>query len=368
MPEIILQNVSKSLNGKPILQDIDLEIPNRSLYCILGPPKSGKSMLMRLIAGLEVPDRGKILFDGKDVTELSPVERKVAVVFQDFALYPHLTAFENIASPLTISGLTKDEIIKRVEKVAKYLKISHRLNHYPSELSGGELQRVAIARALVKEAMVLLLDEPFVRLDYKVREDMRAELYRLQKDIGINVILITSDPLDAMSLGDKIAIINEGKILQVGDRTEIYEKPADVFVARYFGVIEMNFLPGSVYKRGDEVLLKTKIFELRLQNVKKLLETGEVLIGLRPEHLSITEFGKFGGISLKGKLILSEVIGSDTILHLDVGLSEPLKVLVPEIYRKHEGTEIEVEFNPEALYFFSLKDNKLIARGGDIIG
>ena len=194
MPEIKLENVSKLIDQKPIVDNVSLEIPDKSLFCILGPPRSGKSMVMRLIAGLEIPDKGRILFDGEDVTSLGPVERKVAVAFQDFALYPHLTAFDNIASPLKLMKLPKDEIRRRVMDVARYLKIDHRLTHYPSELSGGEKQRVAIARALVKDAEVILLDEPLVRLDYKIREDMRAELYRLQKEIGRNIVLITSDP------------------------------------------------------------------------------------------------------------------------------------------------------------------------------
>lgn len=366
MPEIKLENVSKSINGKPIIQDINLDIPDKSLYCILGPPGSGKTMVMRIIAGLEIPDKGRVLFDGKDVTFLGPVERNVSVVFQDFALYPHLTAFDNIASPLKIMKLPKDKVRKKVDEVAKQLKITHRLTHYPSELSGGEKQRVAIARALVKEAEVILLDEPLVRLDYKIREDMRAELYRLQKEIGKNVILITSDPFDAMSLGEKIAVMNSGRVVQVGSRREIYERPADVFVGRYFGVVEMNIFDGSISKSSGEPILSTKIFELRLGSGEKLPE-GNVKIGLRPEHLTITELGEVKDTKFKGRIILSEVVGSDTVVHVDVGLSEPIKVAVPTIYRKNIGEEIEMSFNPRDLYIFS-KDGKFLARGGEVIG
>jgi len=264
MPEIRLENVSKSINGKPIVQDINLEIPDKSLYCILGPAGSGKTMIMRIIAGLEIPDKGKVLFDGKDVTSLGPTERNVAVVFQDFALYPHLTAFDNIASPLKAKKLPDDEIRRRVEKIAKYLKIDHRLTHYPSELSGGERQRVAIARALIKEADVILLDEPLVRLDYKIREDMRTELYRLQKEIGKNIILITSDPFDAMSLGEKIAVVNSGRVFQEGSMQEIYERPVNIFVGRYFGAFEMNIVDGIVLRKAGKTILKTGAFEIEI--------------------------------------------------------------------------------------------------------
>ncbi len=365
MPEIVLENVSKSIDEKPIVQDINLEIPDKSLYCILGPPGSGKTMIMRIIAGLEIPDKGRVIFDGKDVTFLGPVERKVAVVFQDFALYPHLTAYDNIASPLKVKKLPKEEIRKKIEEVSKYLKIGHRLTHYPSELSGGEKQRVAIARALVKDAEVILLDEPLVRLDYKIREDMRAELYRLQKEIGRNIVLITSDPFDAMSLGEKIAVMNGGRVLQVGSRAEIYERPVDIFVGRYFGVVEMNIIDGEVSKEAGGALLKTSAFEVKLQD-ERLLE-GKVKIGLRPEHLAVTELGGEQEIMFKAKIMLSEVVGSDTVIHLDAGLGELVRVVVPAIYRRSIGEEIEVGFNPRDLYIFS-KDGKFLARGGDLIG
>lgn len=354
------------MNGKPIVQDINLDIPDKSLYCILGPPGSGKTMVMRIIAGLEIPDKGKVIFDGKDVTFLGPVERKVAVVFQDFALYPHLTAYQNIASPLEILKLPKSEIRKKVEAIAENLKISHRLTHYPSELSGGEKQRVAIARALVRDSEVILLDEPLVRLDFKIREDMRAELYRLQKEIGRNIVLITSDPFDAMSLGEITAVMNEGRIIQIGTMKEIYERPANIFVGRYFGVVEMNIFDGKVLKEADKAVLKTGIFEIELSSRDRLPE-GDVKIGLRPEHITITEFGEAKEITFKAKIMLTEVVGSDTIVHLDAGLSEPIRVAVPTIYRKPIGEEIEVSFDPKDLYIFS-RSETFLARGGEVIG
>jgi len=367
MPEIKLENVSKLIDNKPIVDNVSLEIPNKSLFCVLGPPRSGKSMLMRLIAGLDMPDKGRIFFDGNDVTHLGPVERKVAIAFQDFALYPHLTAFDNIASPLKAMKLPGDEIRRKVMDVARYLKIEHRLTHYPSELSGGEKQRVAIARALVKDAEVILLDEPLVRLDYKIREDMRAELHKIQREVGKNVILMTSDPLDAMSLGERIAVMREGKVLQLGTMEEIYERPVNIFVGRYFGVVEMNVFDGELVKVNDTISLKTKIFEVPIKIARKL-PRGKVKIGIRPEHISLVELAGKKEVNFKGKIVLTEVVGSDTIVHIDVGLEELIRVSVPAIYRRRMGEEIGVGFNVEALYIFSPEDGKLLARGGDLIG
>ena len=366
MPFIKLEKINKKIGKKTVLQDVNLEIPEKSLYCILGPPGAGKTMLMRIIAGLEMPDEGKIIFDGKDVTSLGPVERGVAVVFQDFALYPHLVVFDIIASPLRAMKIPKDEIRRRVEEVARYLKINHRLDHYPSELSGGERQRVAIARALVRDEVgLILLDEPLVRLDYKIREDMRAELYKLQKDIGKNIILMTSDPFDAMVLGERVAIIESGRIVQIGNNIEIYERPVNTFVGKYFGLVEMNIIDGVSLRDVEGTSLKTNIFELRIKNGAKLPE-GNLKIGLRPEHIILEELGGKREISFNAKVILSEVVGSDTILHVEAR-GEIIRIVIPTIYRVEHGKKITAGFNPRDLYIFTGK-GEFLARGGDICG
>lgn len=361
MVEITLENVSKSIEGRPIVQDINLTIPDKSFFCILGPPGSGKTMVMRLISGLDRPDSGRILFDGRDVSGLEPVERGVAVVFQDFALYPHLTVYENIASPLKVKRLSSQEIRRRVEEVARYLKIHHRLTHYPSQLSGGERQRVSIARALVKDAGVVILDEPLVRLDYKIREDMRAELGKIQKELGKNVILITSDPIDALSLGQIVAVMNGGRVIQTGNVHELYERPWNLFVGKYLGVVEMNSIEGRAESGGGRTIVKTRLFEFELP--RKIGDSG-VIIGIRPEHLRIKELGGGGDVEFEGRIALTEVIGSDTIVHLDVGEKEYLRVFVPAIYKKPIGERIKVAFNLSDLYIFG-SDERFLMRGGE---
>lgn len=366
MVEIKLENVSKSVNRTKVVDSVSLLIPDGAFCCILGPPGSGKTMLMRLIAGLDLPDEGKILFDGEDVTSLEPAERGVAVVFQDFALYPHLTVFDNIASPLKAKKLSKPEIVKKVNEVAKYLKMSHRLTHYPAQLSGGERQRVAIARAIVKDAKLILLDEPLIRLDYKIREDMRAELGRIQKELGRTVILITSDPIDALALGEVTAIMLKGRIVQSGSMNDIYERPANVFVGRYFGVVEMNILKGKVLEEKGRQVLEAGPIQVELGESR--LAEEEVWVGIRPEHVSVMELTGRKDVTFKGKIILTEVIGSDTVLHMDVGGGEPLRAFIPEIYKKEMGEEVELTLDARDLYIFSKRSETLIARGAEIVG
>jgi len=370
LPTIKLVDICKKSNGAIILKNINMEVPDKSLYVILGPPRSGKSALGRIIAGLDTPDTGRILFDDQDVTNLGPAERNVSMVFQDFALYPHLTAFDNIASPLRKLKLPKEEIRKRVLEVAEYLKISHRLTHYPSELSGGEKQRVAIARALVKGAQIIILDEPFVRLDYKVREDMRAELYRLQKDVGVNVILLSSDPVDAMSFSENIAFMRDGEIVQIGSLTKLYDNPKNIFVARYIGVIEMNFIPAKIIQENNRKVLDTGIGKIALPTIPQLSEN-EVLIGVRPEHICIEEEGgpphAGNTFTIEGRVKIAEVIGSETIVHLDVGLTEPIRILIPGIYKKNPGEVLKATFNISNIYLFNV-NGLFICKGGDILG
>ncbi|MEM2041543.1 MAG: ABC transporter ATP-binding protein [Nitrososphaerota archaeon] len=362
MPEIRVEKLKKSINKKVLIDDVSLEIPDRSLYCILGPTGSGKTILMRILAGLEIPDEGKVFFDGKDVTMLEPDKRGVSIVFQNFALYPHLTAFENIASPLRAKKVPTDEVRKRVEEVAEFLKIGHRLTHYPDKLSGGEQQRVAIARALVKDSDVILLDQPLSRLDYKIREEMRGELYRIQKHFGKNIILIGSDPLDAMSLADIIAFIDMGKIIQVGTREELYEKPANVLIGRYFGVVEMNILePEEIIFNEGSTVLQFKSFKFELP-ISLSGVTGKIKIGIRPEHINLRELSGPSKVNFKGKVILTEIVGSETIFHLDIGLSEPLKVHLPVIFRKEIGSEVMVGIDSASIYIFS-HEGLFISRG-----
>ncbi|MEM2123644.1 MAG: ABC transporter ATP-binding protein, partial [Candidatus Bathyarchaeia archaeon] len=358
-------DVAKSFKGQQAVDNVNLIIPHKSFCCILGPAGSGKTTLLRLIAGLEYPDNGKILIDGKDLTSTPPTDRSIAMVFEEFALYPHLTVFDNMASPLKPKKTPKDEAKRRVEEVASYLKIEHRLYAYPAQLSGGEKQRVAIGRALVKEASIILLDEPLIRLDYVIREEMRDELIRLQKDLEKTVIFATSDPYDALALGEITALMRKGKVEQVGPTDELYEKPANTFVGTYLGMVEMNLIPGTITSKNGKTVLEAGPFKVTYNKDLKLL-TRDVLLGLRPEHISISDTNSKG--TYKGEIILTEVIGSDTVVHLNVGLEVPLRVYIPYIYRKAIGEEVEITLNPETFYIFSSEDGRLLLRGESVHG
>ncbi|MBI5042493.1 MAG: ABC transporter ATP-binding protein [Nitrospirae bacterium] len=242
MAKVELIGLKKYFGHVKAVDGIDLEIKDGEFLALLGPSGSGKTTLMRLFAGLESPTEGSILIDGKNVNDAPPRERGIAMVFQSYALYPHKSVFKNISFPLKVEGLNKEDIKKKVEWAAGLLHIGHLLERMPSQISGGEKQRVAIARALVRRPKVLLMDEPLSNLDAKVRHMAREELKLFQRDIGVTTIYVTHDQAEAMGLGDRIAVMNAGRISQIGAPDEIYNEPSDTFVAGFVGIPPMNFI------------------------------------------------------------------------------------------------------------------------------
>jgi multiple sugar transport system ATP-binding protein len=242
MAVVELRGITKKFDQTTALDDVDLEVRDGELLVLLGPSGSGKTTLMRVCAGLEDPTAGEIVIDGAVVNHLAPREREIAMVFQNYALYPHKNVFKNIAFPLQVAHMPKDEIKEKVEWAAGLFDIGHLLQRRPSQLSGGEQQRVAISRAVVRKPKVFLMDEPLSNLDAKVRDYARAELKRFQKEIGVTTIFVTHDQVEAMGLGDRIALLHEGHLRQIGTPDEIYDDPADTFVAGFIGTPPMNFL------------------------------------------------------------------------------------------------------------------------------
>jgi len=364
MPEVTLNQISKTIGKNKVLKNISLKIEEGTFVCLLGPTGSGKTTLLKIIAGLTTPSQGTVLFDNTDVTLVEPNKRNVSMVFEDFALYPHMSVFKNIASPLLAKKLPKSEVEKKVKDVTKFLKIDRLLDRKINQLSGGEMQRVAIGRALAKDAPIVLFDEIFVNLDYKLREQMRIEFKELMDKVKLTTVFSSPDPEDALSLADKIAVMHNGEILQYDVKDEVYNRPVDDFTGGYFGYPEMNFIDCIVSEKEGELEIDAGFFKAPVKNeyMKRNLKIGNYLLGLRPEHVQISDDPPKRGGAGKGSLLLTEVIGSDTIVHVDTG-NCTLEVFTPGIYRKEIAKQIFLGFDLELIYLFDKESGQLIGRG-----
>ncbi|MEM3066482.1 MAG: ABC transporter ATP-binding protein [Nitrososphaerota archaeon] len=357
-----VDKVSKSFNNHKVLDNISFEVKDKSLTCILGPVGSGKTTLLRILAGVESPDTGSIFFDGRDVTKTHARERNVAMVFQSFALYPHMKVYDNVASPLKIMKMNTDEIKKRVNDVAEVLKINHLLNRFPNELSGGERQRVAIARALVKNADLCLLDEPLTNLDYKIREGMRSELRKIFRERGCTIILATSDPLDAFAIAQYVIVMYKGKLLQMGTVQEVYTNPSNALVGNILSRPPMNFLDASLRKSDGNLFLEIHDVSVDVSHFREALKEEEYTVGIYPDSLFFaTELPTKNVVKLRSNVILTEVEGSESIIHIE-WKDKRLVMYYPHIKRLNPGDSVEVAFRLSDMYIFSKKNGELVLR------
>lgn len=289
MAKLCLKNIYKSFESekvkKQVLSDINLEIEDKSFCILLGPSGCGKSTLLRLIAGLEQPDSGEIFIDDKKVNDVHPKDRDIAFVFQSYALYPHLTVYENMAFPLKIRNEDKKTIENKVKEAASILGLEELLKRKPKELSGGQRQRVALGRAIVRDAKIFLMDEPLSNLDAKLRANMRVEIKKLHQKLNTTFIYVTHDQTEALTMGDTIVILNEGKIFQKDTPENIFKNPKNVFVASFSGTYPMNLIEGDVIENK----IKTKDIEFLIPNnyIEKLKDKTKVIIGIRPENIRL---------------------------------------------------------------------------------
>ncbi|MFD1747367.1 ABC transporter ATP-binding protein [Rhizobium helianthi] len=289
-----LQNVAKSFGSFTAIRDVSMQIPTGSFAVFVGPSGCGKSTLLRMIAGLEETSGGEIFIEDREVTAVEPADRGVAMVFQNYALYPHLSVFENMAFSLRLARRPKAEVLARVGEAARILQLEEHLHKKPSQLSGGQRQRVAIGRAIVRQPKVFLFDEPLSNLDAELRVQMRLELTRLHRRLGATMIYVTHDQVEAMTLADKIFVLKGGIVQQAGAPLELYDDPDNRFVAGFIGSPSMNFLEGRVIEQaGDRVTLAVEGSEQRLEAcVSAPLQSGQqVEIGIRPEHFQISQTG-----------------------------------------------------------------------------
>ncbi|NJD30223.1 MAG: ABC transporter ATP-binding protein [Chloroflexi bacterium] len=321
MADIQLERVTKLFKQVRAVDDVSLEIGDGEFVVLLGPSGCGKTTLLRSIAGLEQIDGGRIRIGGREVTDLPPRKRKIAMVFQSYAVFPHMTVFENIAFGLRMGKTPKAEVTRRTEEAAALLRITELLGRYPSQTSGGQRQRIAVARAIVMEPQVLLMDEPLSNLDALLRLEMRAELKRLLGEIGSTVVYVTHDQVEALSMGDRIAIMNAGRLIQVGAPLEVYDGPADRFVGGFIGDPPMNFLAATPERRDGKIVARIGgAGEVHADGGAGGLEAlvgKEVVLGVRAENIEVVEASKADGL-LRGRTLVVEPLGSHNLVTLDV--------------------------------------------------
>ncbi|GAA5544334.1 MULTISPECIES: ABC transporter ATP-binding protein [Brucella/Ochrobactrum group] len=319
MGSLLLKSVHKSYGAQAVLKDINLEVRDGEFIIFVGPSGCGKSTLLRSIAGLEDVSSGQVLINDKDVTVIPPSKRGIAMVFQSYALYPHLTVKDNMGLGLKQSGAPKEQIESRVTRASSMLSLDPYLARRPAELSGGQRQRVAIGRALVRDPELFLFDEPLSNLDAALRVQTRLEIAKLHRELKATMIYVTHDQVEAMTLADRIVVLNAGRIEQIGSPMELYNKPDNLFVAGFIGSPQMNFVEAG-----------------------RIGETGAKTIGIRPEHLGVSrESGKW-----KGKVIHAEHLGADTILYVE---TEAAGLITVRLFGEHHYTEDDIIFvSPEA--------------------
>ena len=346
MATLNVSNVSKTYpNGHKALFSVDVEINDGEFVVLVGPSGCGKSTLMRMIAGLEDVTGGDISIDGTCVNEADPADRNIAMVFQNYALYPHMTVYNNMAYGLKNRGTPKDEIEKRVTDAAKLLGIEEYLPRSPRQLSGGQRQRVAMGRAIVRKPSVFLFDEPLSNLDAKLRNQMRVEIRKLQRSLEVTTVYVTHDQVEAMTMADRIVVLNAGKVEQIGTPSEIYHQPASTFVAEFIGSPPMNLLNASHDGKGTITLADGQ----SVSTTKKDLPSGEILLGIRPEKIELTARKSKKTITVKLELI--EELGAGRLLHCSSN-GETL-IVAPTADQELPKGQTNLVFPPEDTYFFS---------------
>ena len=358
MADVRLENVYKSFGKNEVIHGISCDIQDGEFIVILGPSGCGKSTLLRIVAGLEVITKGDIAIDGSVVNQLEPADRDIAMVFQNYALYPHMTVFKNMAYGLKIRRMSKEEIDQRVRNAAKILELTEFLDRKPRQLSGGQRQRVAMGRCIVREPKVFLFDEPLSNLDAKLRVQMRLEIRKLHEDLKITSIYVTHDQVEAMTLGDRLIVMDNGYAAQIGSPLEVYERPATRFVAGFIGSPAMNFLDARISQTGDFIEIPGEA-KLPLTN-GSIPEHGgkDAILGIRPEHF---ELAGEDSATLRLKVDHVELLGADTLVHGHFGEDKTsLTVRLPDVQHFEKNTVLPMVVPPPKLHLFDKESGKRI--------
>ena len=361
MASLSLRHIYKKYPGNVVaVKDVNLEIKDKEFIVLVGPSGCGKSTTLRMIAGLEEISEGELYIGDRLVNDIAPKDRDIAMVFQNYALYPHMTVFDNMAFGLKLRKVPKDEIARKVEEAAKILDLSHLLDRKPKAMSGGQRQRVALGRAIVRNPQVFLLDEPLSNLDAKLRAQMRTEISKLHKKLGTTFIYVTHDQTEAMTLGDRIVIMKDGIVQQVGTPQEVFDHPANIFVAGFIGMPQMNMFDEKLVEQSGKysvelggvsiILSEEKQAALAKNNVK----SQEITLGIRPEHIALAEAGKD---AITGKVDVSEMMGSAIHLHVNAcGRDTIIIVQTMDLTGGEDlsiGSEISFAFGGNAVHVFN---------------
>jgi glycerol transport system ATP-binding protein len=356
---LVLEHVRREVGAEVHIRDVSLRLERGTLNVLLGPTLSGKTSLMRLMAGLDQPTAGRVLMDGRDVTGVPVRRRSLAMVYQQFINYPTLTVFENIASPLRVQGLPKAEVDTRVREAARILRLEPYLDRLPLELSGGQQQRTAIARALVKRAELVLLDEPLANLDYKLREELREELPRIFGSTGAIFVYATTEPAEALLLGGFTATLHEGRVTQSGPTPEVYRRPNHIITARVFSDPPLNELTAT--KRGSMVELATGAKHAATGAFSGVAD-GDYTVGVRAHNLFVDP-PSLDAIALPSVVSVAEITGSESFVHIDVREGERDRRLVAQlagVRRFEPATPLTVHLDPQRVFLFD-RDGRLAA-------
>ena len=344
MAQVSLSAVNKSFGSAHVIRDVDLQIEVGEFVVFVGPSGCGKSTLLRLIAGLETLSSGQISIGGRAVMDLPPSKRGIAMVFQSYALYPHMSVFHNMAFSLDLQGVRKTEIRERVKTAAKILQMEHLLDRRPSALSGGQRQRVAIGRAIVRNPDVFLFDEPLSNLDAALRQETRVEIAKLHQQLGATTIYVTHDQVEAMTLADKIVVLKDGEVMQVGAPLDLFHKPANEFVAGFLGSPKMNFFDGTLAEisHGKAHFIGEDLGVRGAVLVGNKARGESARLGIRPQHLRLDPKGK-----LKGKITLIERLGTETVVELQSPSGTPFRLATPDSLTLSKGEEATFSFRAE---------------------
>ena len=352
----------------PAVSDFNLEIADKEFIVFVGPSGCGKSTTLRMLAGLEDISGGTIEIDGEVVNDLQPRDRNIAMVFQNYALYPHLTVFENMAFSLRLKKMDQDEVYRRVTEAAEILGITQYLTRKPRALSGGQRQRVAIGRAMVRDSNVFLMDEPLSNLDAKLRNQMRAEIILLRQKIDTTFVYVTHDQTEAMTLGDRIVIMKDGFIQQVGTPEEVFDRPANLFVAEFIGAPKMNIMKTQLVEENGKYYVTPYGSKIEVDGVngellrEKNVGSREILLGVRPEHINLAEAG---ADTINGTVLVNEMMGSELHLHVHVEDNTKMIVRTPTVNLSLEekkqlrkNHEVHLSFPGKVMYFFDPETEK----------